>query len=98
MLLTVVTYRLAWVLCGILFYTLHEDAVARQTHSWPRGLFVSTSVGAGMFWMVGDNEVGVSGGVRLFTVMYMLSGSLVTGCIRAAVAYSIADAKGQWYE
>lgn len=46
--------------------------------------------------MVNNNVIANSAGVKLFTVSHMLLGSVLTGCIRAAVAHSIAKAKGQW--
>ena len=53
-------------------------------------------MGVGMFWMVDMNALGDSVGVKFFTVVYMLLGSMATGCFRASVAHSIVEAKGQW--
>jgi uncharacterized membrane protein YeiH len=79
-----------------MFYTLVNASIVGRHHSWARGLYVSSSVGVGMFWMVGENVVASSAGVKLFTVIHMVLGTVLNGCIRALVAHSIAKAKGQW--
>mmetsp|Transcript_36369 Transcript_36369/g.67738 ORF Transcript_36369/g.67738 Transcript_36369/m.67738 type:complete len:1027 (-) Transcript_36369:288-3368(-) len=78
---------LLWLLMGTIFYTIHEGV------SVARGVYMSVSVGYGIFWvpLKGDN---VS---RIFTTLHFVVGIFAIALAMAIFARTLISAQKNWY-
>ena len=78
---------LLWLVIGTIFYTLHEDVSV-----W-KGLYMSVSVGYGIFW-VNIKSDNIS---RVFTTLHFTVGIFAIALAMAVFARTLVNAQKNWY-
>lgn len=78
---------------GGVFFTLYQQ----DNTSFACGLYMSVSVGIGMFWMNGSTcNMDTNPGTKVFSICSMLIGSIALGVLRAFVAHTMAESTSLW--
>ena len=92
-LLRIFSLWLLWIFMGGVFFTLYQQ----DNTSFACGLYMSVSVGIGMFWMNGSTcNMDTNPGTKVFSICSMLIGSIALGVLRAFVAHTMAESTSLW--
>lgn len=86
MLCLLIMYRALWWIGGAVFYTIHEDV------SVPKGLYMSTSIGYGIFWI----ELKGDAISNIYSTFHFLIGIGVITAAMSLLAQNLLAADKNW--